>query len=916
MSMITKLLRCWMLCVALISGTTLADATANDRTASMLYLVDGDYIAGTLRASDTQNVLHWQADGAVQPFEFKAGAVRSAYFAPPKQRPTPVGAYCIELSDGDVVFGDLAAISNDHVEINSTRFGHLRIARAEVHRLTPAAAALFEYRGPNGLSEWRSQNVSQWREEAGRLITEQHGAEIKKTIAFPEQAHIEFELSWTKSPQFALVFATGDSADQMKRGYRLEVWGKKLVLVRELDNSADVAFVGELESNTAHVTLEALYNGPTGEFSVRSLDGRELANIVLPNGNEGPLRCVALKNLGLDVCLEQLSISHWSGHLPPRVDTDKPRVHKADGSIVYGDVVGYRADTKQFVVRSEKTEVRIDSAQIACIVLNPSKKNVATSFRVGLNDGSRFSGELTKVAGEELYLQRRGIDQPLICRIDSVRSLVSLKHDTHSPPYAMERTGRWEAKGILSHGSLVAAPTATDSQATCLAWKPLWSTTASALRSNVSGRIIYRDPPPAPKPEDEERAARRAQPRPAPGFWGAIARAFSSQPVVRRRVVANGSGTLCLLTGDRIPCEAAQIDEDGIHFTSSVVSSDFVPRRAAKAIEFVPRWTGDALAEAERTRLLTLPRMQKSNPPTHLVVSTTGDFLRCRVLSMNAESLVVETRLENKKIPRDHVACIIWLHDFDEPKPTSLPKGPPPIGLPIQAVQSDGIRLTFVPHECNGTSISGVSDVLGVCRVRVNSVDEFLLGSAIREAAEAQIYGKWKLHDAIEPEFARDTPGGGSADNPGAGSMLIGKPAPDFTLDLLDGGHFKLSEKKGKVVILDFWASWCGPCMQAMPITEKVAEEFKNRGVKLVAVNMQEDKASVSGALDRLKINPAVALDIDGAAAEHYQVSAIPQIVVIDSESKVADLLIGIGPSFEDQLRTAVQKALAPKKDK
>ncbi|HEX5471587.1 MAG TPA: TlpA disulfide reductase family protein, partial [Lacipirellulaceae bacterium] len=487
------------------------------------------------------------------------------------------------------------------------------------------------------------------------------------------------------------------------------------------------------------------------------------------------------------------------------------------------------------------------------------------------------------------------------------------------PPYTEERTGRWEAKGILLHGSLAAAPASSgsDPQSTCIAWKPLWSATASALRSNVSGRIIYHDPPPRPKPEKSNRInGRMVQPRPAPGVWGAVSRAFNHPLPIRRGTLANGAGTLCLLTGDRVPFESVQIDEDGVHFTSSFVSSDFVPHSSAKALEFVSGWTGDALEEAKRTRLLTLPRMQKSNPPAHLVVSTSGDFLRCRVLSMDSESLIVETRLEKKKIPRSNVACIIWLHDLDDPKPQSKPQNLPPAGLQVEAIQSDGIRLTFVPHQSNGKTIAGTSDALGACTVRVNSVDEFLLGPTIREDAEEQMYGAWKLHDAVEPEFARDTPDASNANNPAAGSILIGKQAPDFALDLLDGGHFKLSEQKGKVIILDFWASWCGPCMQAMPITEKVAEEFKDRGVKLVAVNMQEDKTSASGALDRLKIHPAVALDVDGAAAERYQVSAIPQIVVIDTESNVSDLMIGISPTFEDQLRTSIQKALAPKKPK
>src|SRR5262249_55064894 len=142
---------------------------------------------------------------------------------------------------------------------------------------------------------------------------------------------------------------------------------------------------------------------------------------------------------------------------------------------------------------------------------------------------------------------------------------------------------------------------------------------------------------------------------------------------------------------------------------------------------------------------------------------------------------------------------------------------PPPAGLQVQAVQSDGIRLTFAAKECDGATLAGVGEVLGACRVRLNAVDQLLLGSTIRETAESQGYGDWKLHDAIEPEFAREGADPAKAVNPGAESVLIGKPAPDFQLGMLDGKRFKLSEQKGKVVVLDFWASWCGFCMQSMP---------------------------------------------------------------------------------------------------
>src|SRR4051812_31978901 len=123
-------------------------------TGPMLYLTDGDYFAGALQPSAAKNVLRWLAQGAAEPFEFNVDSIRSAYFAAPEKRPAPDGDYYLELSDGDVLFGSIAAITKDVVELNSAQFGHLKIARSEVHRLTPAPAAASVYRGPNGLAEW------------------------------------------------------------------------------------------------------------------------------------------------------------------------------------------------------------------------------------------------------------------------------------------------------------------------------------------------------------------------------------------------------------------------------------------------------------------------------------------------------------------------------------------------------------------------------------------------------------------------------------------------------------------------------------------------------------------------------------------------------------------------------------------
>jgi thiol-disulfide isomerase/thioredoxin len=480
-----------------------------------------------------------------------------------------------------------------------------------------------------------------------------------------------------------------------------------------------------------------------------------------------------------------------------------------------------------------------------------------------------------------------------------------------SAPYTRERTGRLELPGLRSYGIVVADKPDLPAGASCILWKPRWSKTASPLRTDVSGRIVYREPPPPPKEGQTE----EQQPRARRGvFWGAVTTALRVPAPTRTPQMPRGAGTLCLVTGDRMPCESIQIDEEGVHFTSSAVAADFVPHKNIKALEFVPRWTAAALAEAKRTRLLTLPRMQKGSPPTHLIASTAGDFLRCRLESMSADTLTIEARLENKTLRRDKVACIIWLQNQDPAKPEAAPPDKPPAALQVQAVQSDGIRLTFSPKDCDGATLAGVGDVLGACRVRLSAVDMLLLGSMIKETAETLPYGKWKLHDAVEPEFARE--GADPSKSPGAASdsILLNKPAPDFALDLLDGKHFKLSEQKGKVVVLDFWATWCGPCMMAMPEVHKLLEGFKDRNVEYIAVNMQEEATAVKSVLERIKIEPTVALDIDGAAGERYQVTSIPQIVVIDPQQNIVDLIVGANPGYLDQLKASVEKALEPKK--
>lgn len=123
-------------------------------------------------------------------------------------------------------------------------------------------------------------------------------------------------------------------------------------------------------------------------------------------------------------------------------------------------------------------------------------------------------------------------------------------------------------------------------------------------------------------------------------------------------------------------------------------------------------------------------------------------------------------------------------------------------------------------------------------------------------------------------------------------SADVGHPAPDFTLDALDGGNLTLSEYKGRAVILNFWATWCGPCRAEIPALEAASRIIGDDGV-ILSINVGENPLRVLDFAYELGISYPVALDTNSEVARVFRVIAFPTTYFIDSRGVIMELYTG-----------------------
>ena len=146
-----------------------------------------------------------------------------------------------------------------------------------------------------------------------------------------------------------------------------------------------------------------------------------------------------------------------------------------------------------------------------------------------------------------------------------------------------------------------------------------------------------------------------------------------------------------------------------------------------------------------------------------------------------------------------------------------------------------------------------------------------------------------------------------------AGITLLDQPgnAPDFNLPLLSGENRSLSSYRGRVIMLNFWATWCPPCVQEMPSMENLYRRFKDQGLEILAVNVGENQSTVQNFINRYRFTYPIPMDRNSRISRQYGLRYFPTTYIIDRSGQVISMTVGFKQWDTPQMISAFEALLS-----
>lgn len=145
-------------------------------------------------------------------------------------------------------------------------------------------------------------------------------------------------------------------------------------------------------------------------------------------------------------------------------------------------------------------------------------------------------------------------------------------------------------------------------------------------------------------------------------------------------------------------------------------------------------------------------------------------------------------------------------------------------------------------------------------------------------------------------------------------AVQVGQAAPPISASTAAGAPWQLQQQRGKVVYIDFWASWCAPCRQALPVLQQLRDRHSAQGFEVLTVNVDSERADAHRMMQRLNLQLPVIFDAEGAIAQRYALPGMPAGYLIGRDGLVAYVHSGYKSSDLPQLEAELERALQKKR--
>ncbi|MFM1903786.1 MAG: Thiol-disulfide oxidoreductase ResA [Planctomycetota bacterium] len=875
--------------LALAWAVWASGATAADAVSGLVLDLPGEgmlpgQFAATTDVAERQ-IFRWQSPVFDRPFEFRLEEVVGIRNAGRQPELAEAAGFRCRLHGGDSLDGEPILLDAEWLVLAVAGSDEpIRIPRSLISALVRRAAGESAgYVGPAGLAGWDQTPPSSWRDEAGRIATDQANASLGRDVGAGLRARYDLAFSWRKQPAFELAVAAGDADEP--GGYRFEMLSLAgdlpvAMLVRQDRDRGDIAEVPLPESMRGELRLSLFVDQEVGRLVAVVGEAREAIEVSAPPAGRrsGRLRLTVRSG---DLSLDSIRVSEWQGPDAVAINPADTQVIGRDGRVITGKVESLDAETGLLTIRSGEREQTLPLAELQELRFPvaddelPAAGGRQPSVRLVRWSGGVLSGDLAAVSETSVEIALQGLESAIRVPLADLRSLARVRpvaaasdDGGQSPEPAGDgpepRPGRLLMDGINLPGRL-AAPADSGGG---LGWWPRGSDRAAGFAADLlpglAAKVDYLDPEEqrdealgdmvdvggvggavnqdengafvitmlaeegaaardgriepgdrilAVRPTETARfveargldletvmnllrgrvgtpvslriePAAGGEPRQIDLVRGLIyvaERNVLDQALVAHARVAAGQAAaageaagfpalVILRSGDVAAAAIDGIGPDSVRLRSPVTASGGrepveVLQRLVQAVELDPAAASRPLDRARWERLLTLPRSQRDDPPTHLLRLRSGDYLRGNLEGLDGEAFSFRVLGQLKRLPREAVVRVIWLHPEDldldgddEPDGdgTAAAEPPGPVGLVVQGVAAGGERTTLIADRVDGAAVIGTSPAFGPSQIDTLRIDRLLIGQAVAAAEEELPYAQWRLRLAPEPRALRE----------------------------------------------------------------------------------------------------------------------------------------------------------------